>query len=160
MLVKIIGTDFDSSLEIPSGRNPRQNAWLTLEIKVAFNFADSRNPVAGLTQPGPAGNWFAKDSDGWLFPILDWPQLLKTRFCSEFQRVAENTWNYQFVLLTPRDYRDLDVTDMIRSMLVRPNVLCLFRCFVVSPVVVPNGPQSPLSGNNRPHVTINVVNLC
>jgi hypothetical protein len=159
LISKLIGRDFDTFLEIPSGRNPKQNAWLTLEIKVAFKFADSKHPVTGLTQSDASGNWFAKDHDGWLFPILDWPPFLIERFCKEYQDDVEKTWNYQFVLITPRDYTGLDVTDIVNGVVIRPNLLCLFRCWVVSPLVVPHGPQTPLSGNWKPHVTINVVNL-
>jgi len=34
---------YDSILEVPSGTDPNQNAWLTLQLRIKLNFADSKN---------------------------------------------------------------------------------------------------------------------
>src|SRR5215472_13198748 len=91
---------YDSMLEIPSGTDPNQNAWLTLQLRIKLNFADSKNQVAGLTV-NQGGTWYAKDTDGYLFPLLDWPAHLIARFQREFVQVSQRTWNYQYVLITP-----------------------------------------------------------
>jgi hypothetical protein len=151
---------YDSILEVPDGHDPNQNAWLTLQLRFKLNFADSKNPVAGLTvQRG--GKWYAIDSDGYLFPLLDWPVHLIARFQHEFARLAEKTWNWQFVLITPRNYSELDYQSFGgQGCQVRPNVLCLFRMSLLGPL----GPldTSPAAGPMRSgpaHRTINVVNL-
>jgi hypothetical protein len=141
---------YDSILEVPSGRNPDQNAWLTLKLRVELNFVDSTHPAKGprkndLLVQQKDGKWYAKDGDGWLFPILDWSTSVKEKFKKDFVKKAEKVWNWQFVLLTPRDYQDLDLTSFSGSgWLLRPNVLCLFRL------------ELALSNVHR---TINVVNL-
>jgi len=63
--------EYDSILEIPNGNNPNQNAWLTLQLRVKLNFVDSKNPLPPLTVH-QGGKWYAKDHDGYLFPLLDW----------------------------------------------------------------------------------------
>jgi hypothetical protein len=148
---------YDSVLEKPSGSNLNQNAWLTLQLRIKLNFADSKNPVPGLTMY-QGGKFYAKDSDGYLFPLLDWPPFLVTRFQREFTQRAEKTWNWQFLLVTPKTYAELDYQSGGWS--VRPNVLCLFRMSVLGPA----GPMdtSPAAGPMRaglPHRIINVVNL-
>ena len=70
---------YDSILEIPNGNNPDQNAWLTLQLRVKLNFVDSRNPLPGFTV-FQGGKWYARDTDGYLFPLLDWRPHLITRF--------------------------------------------------------------------------------
>jgi hypothetical protein len=151
---------YDSVLEKPNGNDPGQNAWLTLQLRIKLNFADSKNQVPGLTV-NQGGKWFAKDNDGYLFPLLDWPAFLITRFQKSFVQVAEQTWNRQFILITPKTYADLDYQSLAGGGLtVRPNVLCLFRLSLLGP----SGPldSSPASGplNSGPfHRTINVVNL-
>jgi len=57
---------YDSILEKPKGNNPDQNAWLTLQLRVKLNFADSKNMVSGLTVV-QGGKLFARDTDGYLF---------------------------------------------------------------------------------------------
>src|SRR5882724_5003182 len=94
---------YDSVLEKPSGDNPSQNAWLTLQLRVKLNFVDSTNQVPGLTV-NQGGKFYAKDADGYLFPLMNWPAHLIARFQREFIQVAEKTWNWQFVLLTPTNY--------------------------------------------------------
>ncbi|HMS43724.1 MAG TPA: hypothetical protein PKE69_26075, partial [Pyrinomonadaceae bacterium] len=44
----VFGDLFDSYLQVPNGRDPQQNAWLTIEIVYSIDFADSKNRVAGL----------------------------------------------------------------------------------------------------------------
>jgi hypothetical protein len=136
---------YDSRLDVPDGTNLNQNAWLTLKLRIKFNFVDPKNTVTGLTVQRD-GKWYAKDADGWLFPMLHWGEAYKNKFKTQFQQHAEKVWNWQFVLITPRTYQDLDVTNFSSGggWLVRPNVLCLFRI--------------ELSDTN-PHKTINVVNL-
>jgi hypothetical protein len=120
---------FDSELELPAQNQLSQNAWLTLTLKVYLNFADSKNTADNIVMQGSKA--FAKDASGWLFPILDWDNVpayiedLKTKF----QTRAEKVWNWQFLLKTPRDYGGLD--SKVGGWLVRPNVLCLFRCVLV-----------------------------
>ncbi len=94
---------YDSILEIPNGNNSYQNAWLTLQLRVKLNFVDSKNPLPGLTV-FQGGIWYARDSVGYLFPLMDWPSHLTARFQSEFAERAEKTWNSQFMLITPRNY--------------------------------------------------------
>src|SRR5262249_37829935 len=106
---------YDSLLEVPSGNNPSQNAWLTLKLRVKLNFADKNNPVPDLTIQKD-GKWYAQDwsldrKSGWLFPLLTWGDAYKDMFRKQFQQHAEKVWNYQFVLITPRTYAELDVTN-------------------------------------------------
>ncbi|HZF35176.1 MAG TPA: hypothetical protein VE914_15375 [Candidatus Angelobacter sp.] len=150
---------YDSILETPGGKDPRQNAWLTLQLRVKLNFVDSKNPLPGLTQM-QGTQLCARDHDGYLFPLLDWPPHLIARFQREYVALAEKTWNWQFLLVTPKSYDELDYTSFGPQLLVRPNVLCLFRMSVHST----GGPidTSPAAGPLRagtPHRTINVVNL-
>jgi hypothetical protein len=134
---------YESVLEVPSGRDPRQNAWLTIDLRVKLNFVDKNNP--GDHTVHKDGKWFAKDADGYLFPLLTWGDGWRKRFASQFERHAEKVWNYRFQLVTPRTYSGLDFTSPLkRGMIIRPNVLCLFRLKLVS------------AGADR---TIDVVNL-
>lgn len=135
--------EFDSKLEIPSGRDCEQNAWLTIDLKVKLNFVDSKNPNKKMVNVD--GKWYASDYDKWLFPALDWSPAFKDRFSKGFQAHAEKVWNWQFVLVTPMNYTDLDYMSFQgKGWRVRPNVLCLFRCNMVT------------TGANK---TINVYNL-
>jgi len=115
-----------SEVALPDGRDPNQNAWLTLTIRYSLNFADSKNRVAGvIVQQGT--KFLAKDSDNHLHPIVDWDFNSQVRFQRAFQR-GESIWNWQFVLITPQDYSAFDVTSMAGAgWVVRPNILCLFR---------------------------------
>ncbi len=118
--------DFDSKLEIPNGKDPNQNAWLTLTVRYALNFLDSRSS-SGDVIVRKDGKCYAKDSDGTLFPVLDWDFKSQQTFNKRFLK-GENIWNHKFLLLTPRDYSKLDFTSFAGSGWVcRPNVLCLFR---------------------------------
>ncbi len=140
---------YDSLLEVPNGKNPNQNAWLTIKLRVKLNFADKNNPVPGLTIQ-KNGKWYAQDwslnrTSGWLFPLLTWGDAYKDKFRKQFQQHAEKVWNWQFLLITPRNYSELDYTSFDGpGWLVRPNVLCLFRLEIT---------------DSNPHRTINVVNL-
>ncbi|HXI22018.1 MAG TPA: hypothetical protein VNH46_13070 [Gemmatimonadales bacterium] len=134
---------YESLLEVPSGRDPRQNAWLTINLKVKLNFVDKKNP--GDNTVHQDGKWYAKDADGYLFPLLTWGDGWRNRFTTLFQRHAEKVWNYRFLLTTPKTYAGLDYSSPLkRGMIIRPNVLCLFRLNLVS------------TGADR---TIDVVNL-
>jgi hypothetical protein len=150
---------YDSILEIPGGTDPNQNAWLTLQLRVKLNFADSKNPVPGLIV-NQGGKFFAKDTDGYLFPLLDWPAHLIARFQREFVQVAERTWNWQFVLITPKGFSDLDFPSKVGDLTIRPNVLCLFRLSLLGPAgPVDNTPAAGPLRSGAPHRTINIVNL-
>jgi len=136
--------EFDSKLEYPDGRDPSQNAWLTITIRYYLNFVDDYNEKAGITVEKD-GKSFAMDSDKReLFPILKWDATSTARFRNDFQR-GENIWNYRFVLIAPRDFSALDYESFSGpGWVVRPNVICLFR---VAPSLV------------KPHLRIDVVRL-
>lgn len=150
---------YDSILERPNGSDPNQNAWLTLQLRIKLNFADSKNQVIPLTQQDNTGRWCARDSDGYLFPLLDWPAHLIDRFQREFIKVAERTWNWQFVLKTPGNYSELDYPS--GNLTIRPSVLCLFRMAVIglSGGLYDSSPTAGPLRQGNPHRTINVVNL-
>ena len=149
---------YDSMLQSTlNAANPNQNAWLTIELKVSLNFVDSVNQMPGLTV-NDSGRWCASDADHWLFPLLNWTPDTRKTFADTFKKMAESTWNYKFMLMTPRDYTDLDFTDYKGGWMVRPNVICGFRVHLVgSGTTVP--PSKTISGNLDPHQTINVVRL-
>jgi len=138
---------YESLLEIPDGKSPAQNAWLTITLRVKLNFVDSTNLVGGDLLTTVGGRLCAVDFSGYRFPILDWPVHFKKRFAEGYQKKAEKNWNWQFLLITPRTYDGLDYSSFEGSgWLVRPNVLCLFRLELVD-------------DRARAHRTINVVNL-
>jgi hypothetical protein len=151
---------YDSILEFPNGNNSNENAWLTLQLRVKLNFVDSKNPLPGLTV-FQGGIWYARDHNGYLFPLLDWPSHLMARFQSEYAQRAEKTWNWQFMLITPRNYSDLDYQCFARGVTVRPYVLCLFRMSVISRMgaLLDTSPAAGPMRAGAPHRTINVVNL-
>jgi len=153
---------FDSILEIPDGGDSRKNAWLTLQLRVKLNFCDSKNSTSDrLSQSG--GKWFARDANGYLFPALDWTPDLTNSFMRGFVKRAEDTWNYQYLLVTPRDCDQLDYTAEWKSacpLKVRPNVLCLFRMAVIGPSgLLDNTPAGGPLRTGKPHRTIDVFNL-
>jgi len=92
---------------------------------------------------------------------MDWPSHLIARFQREYAKRAEDTWNWQFLLKTPKDYSDLDYQCFAGAgYTVRPNVLCLFRMSLIGPKGAID--TSPAAGPMRagiPHRNINVVNL-
>lgn len=126
----VCGDLFDSFLEIPNGRDPYQNAWLTIEIVYSIDFADSRNQVAGLIFKD-GNRYVAKDLDGKYFPVQDWDMQSQISFNRRFRR-GEGFWNRNFLLLTPNDYAHLDYEALGAGKLCRPNVLCLFRLQTVN----------------------------
>ncbi|HTS24936.1 MAG TPA: hypothetical protein VMH81_03630 [Bryobacteraceae bacterium] len=148
----------DSILEKPSGLNPGQNAWLTLQLRVKLDFVDSNN----LGNGGAIvrnGKLFAIDADGYLFEAQDWTSEEIAQFQRAYVRCAEDTWNYQFLLKTPEDYSELDYQSGGDTF--RPNILCLFRLSVLDSKDAPLD-RSPAAGPMRfgpPHQTITVVNL-
>jgi hypothetical protein len=150
---------YDSVLDTPSGSDPSQNAWLTLQLRIQLNFVDSKNQSGRIVNQD--GKFYARDADGYNFPILDWPSHLIQRFKREFVSRAEKTWNWQFQLTTPTDYSGLDYqSDQGDGWRVRPNILCLFRLSVLGPA----GPvdSSPAAGPmpaGPAHRTIHVANL-
>lgn len=135
MLIPKIGADasdhFESELEKPDGRNLNQNAWLTLHLKVQLNFVDRTNLTSDRASMS-AGKAVARDWNGNLFPLVDWDAASRKQFVDAFAR-AEKVWNYQFLLITPTTYEDLDIEVLHGpGWVIRPNVLCLFRLALVS----------------------------
>jgi len=132
-----------STLEVPDGSNSDQNAWLTLTLRYSLNFADSSNKVPGVILPS-GSKFVAQDSSNNRIPIVDWDLQSQLKFQRAFQG-GEKIWNWQFVLITPPGYNELDYTTMVGpGFVVRPNVLCLFR-------LVPNASNA--------HLRITVVRL-
>lgn len=140
---KIAAQEFESILELPDGRNPQQNAWLTITINYTLNFADSKNPVSGLIVKD-GGKFYARPSNpkAKTVPIKDWDLASRSDFVRKFAK-AESFWNYKFLLQTPDDYDAFDFTSWSGpGWICRPNVLCLFRL---------------KSGGTPNHLPINVV---
>lgn len=137
--------EFDSALEIPSGKDPNQNAWLTITINYTLNFADSRNLVPGLIVQ-QNGKYYAKPSrptpNAQNVQIRDWDVESRSAFVKRFAK-GEDFWNYKFLLITPQDYDAFDYTNWGGpGWICRPNVICLFRL---------------KSGGSPNHLAINVV---
>jgi hypothetical protein len=134
----------DSTLEIPSGRDPNQNAWLTIKINYTLNFVDSRNPVPGLIIQQD-GKYYAKPSrptpNAGNVQIRNWDVDSRSAFVKRFAK-GEDFWNYKFLLITPQDYDGFDITNIGTGWIIRPNVICLFRM---------------KSGGSPNHLSINVV---
>ncbi|MGD9589749.1 MAG: hypothetical protein AB7Q37_17075 [Pyrinomonadaceae bacterium] len=136
--------EFESKLEIPSGKDPTQNAWLTITLNYSLNFADSKNRVPGLIVTDGSGNFFAKPSNptAKAMPIKDWDFKSQTEFARKFAK-AESFWNHKFLLITPQDYDAFDFTSFGGpGWICRPNVICLFRLG---------------SGGSPNHLKLNVV---
>ena len=118
-------------LEKPSGRDPNQNAWLTLTLGYSLDFLD-RNSLGTAPGGGPVivqdgGSWWARDSDDFLFPILDWGHDEIIKFNKVFQQ-GEQIWNHRFFLVTPENFDMLDYTSpSVPGVVLHPNILCLFR---------------------------------
>lgn len=125
---QVSAAELDSELALPNGKDPGQNAWLTITINYSLNFADSKNQVPGLIIKD-GSRFYAKPSNpnNKPVPIKDWDFKSQTEFASKFAK-AESFWNYKFLLITPSDYDALDVTSwMGPGWICRPNVICLFR---------------------------------
>ena len=118
-------------LEKPSGRDPNQNAWLTLTLGYSLNFL-GRNVHGTAHNGGPVivqdnGFWYARDSDDYLFPILEWGHDDIIKFSKLFQQ-GEQIWNHKFFLVTPENFDMLDYTSpSLPGTVLHPNLLCLFR---------------------------------
>lgn len=118
----------DSVLEMPDGRDPRQNGWLTITINYTLNFVDRHNPMPGLTVV-EGGKLYAKPSDpgSAKVPIRDWDWPSRGDFTRRFAD-GEKFWNYKFLLITPQNYDAFDFTNLGGvGLRCRPNVICLFR---------------------------------
>jgi hypothetical protein len=124
---KVEANEFVSNLEIPSGRDSLQNAWLTITLNYSLDFLDSKNP-GGIVYRGKNGKGaFVRDSDRKEFAVLDWDFKSQLEFNRRFAK-TEAFWNHRFLLTTPRDYDVLDYTSFSGTgWVVRLNVLCLFR---------------------------------
>ena len=123
-------------IEKPNGRDPFQNAWLTLTLGYRLNFIDSR--VNGVIDSGDYKGQpiiikddemgiCARDAGDYLFPILDWGHKERTTFARLFQ-MGERIWNYKFLIKPPEDWDKLDYSSpALPGYVLRPNILCLFR---------------------------------
>jgi hypothetical protein len=121
---QIRAREFNSTLEIPKGDNPLQNAWLTITINYELNFVDRRNPNFRTTIRN--GQAFIKDLNGIEFPLRDWDVRSQSEFVKRFNK-GEAFWNYKFLLITPTNYNGFDYQSFGKGLVCRPNVICLFR---------------------------------
>lgn len=137
----VTSSKFDSLLEIPTSGDPNHNAMLTVTLRYKLNFADGKNPVAGVIVKRDQ-IFKAQDADGFAHPVLDWDRKAIEDFSRAFQR-GERIWNLKFLLVTPNSYSGLDFSNPRAGYRTRPNVLCLLR-------MEPWG---------APHITINVVRV-
>jgi hypothetical protein len=120
---------YDSELTIPQGNNANQNASLTIHLYVTLEYLDNQNRLEPFIVQHE-GKPYAKDSNGNLFPVLDWDDASRAAFERGFME-RQKHWDGQFLLVTPPDYDRLDYTTS--DYLVRPNVLCLFRLHLNEP---------------------------
>jgi hypothetical protein len=132
---KVVIKGVTGELEIPNGRDPFQNAWLTLTLGYGLTFLDSR--VRGKVMGGKYSGdvivqhdelgWCARDSDDFLFPILEWGSESIERFRKLFQQ-GEYIWNHRFLIKPPEDFDKLDFSSpAVPDYVLRPNIICLFR---------------------------------
>src|SRR5438067_8930477 len=91
---------YDSALVAPSDGDPVENASLILELKIRLNFVDIANMNERIVLLSN-GNWYARDADGWLFPIVNWTQALRQQYSALYRQRAEQFWSEKFVLFTP-----------------------------------------------------------
>jgi hypothetical protein len=128
--------DVRGELEVPSGSDPFQNAWLTLTLGYDLKFLDSRvragtfqnNSITGdiIVEHKELG-WCARDLDDYLFPILDWGYDAIMNFVKVFEQ-GEGIWNRKFLIIPPNDFDKLDyASSAFPGHVLRPNILCLFR---------------------------------
>jgi len=125
-------------IEKPNGRDPFQNAWLTLTLGYRLHFIDStvNNGVIDsgdnkgqpiIVQDDEMGGLCARDGGDYLYPILDWGYKEKATFAKLFQ-MGERIWNYKFLIKPPNDWKELDYSSpALPGYSLRPNILCLFR---------------------------------
>jgi len=128
--------DILGKLEVPSGRDPFQNAWLTLTLGYELRFLDSRLRTGKFVNNSTTGDtivehkelgFCARDLDDFLFPILDWNSDAKQKFVKRFQQ-GESIWNHQFLIVPPADFDRLDYqSPSYPGHVLRPNIICLFR---------------------------------
>jgi len=123
---KVEAREFSSLLEVPDGRNPNQNAWLTITINYSLDFLDSNNLGGAIYKK--QDKFYVKDFDKppKEFLIRDWDAQSQIEFNRKFNKGAE-FWNYKFLLMTPPDYNELNYFSWTPSWLCQPNVICLFR---------------------------------
>src|SRR5262245_28605386 len=88
---------YDSSLVVPRNDSPEENASLILELKVRLNFVDATNANNRVIRSS-GGDAYARDYDGWFFPIVHWTQAERQKFSALFKKRAEQFWNERFVL--------------------------------------------------------------
>jgi hypothetical protein len=129
---------FDSQLDKYQGKDPKQNAWLIICMRVHVDFVDPASSSTKIVHKG--GKDYVKDWDNWLYPVQSWLEDHKKTFTDGFQGRGEKFWNARFYLLTPAAYTDLDIDGR------RPNVMCLFRLQLVKKT-------------ESPHRTISVYNI-
>jgi hypothetical protein len=135
---------FDSEFAMPKG-SPKNNATLTLVLRVNLNFADGTNKTTRIVTLG--GTNYAADYDGWLFPILAWTNDTKKRYRGAFVTHGESVWNGRFWLKTPKVVAPfLEYTPGHGGPTYIPNVHCLFKIKIVS-------------AKESPHKTINLYHI-
>jgi hypothetical protein len=118
---------YDSRLDVPDGRDPNQNAWLTITLKVNLQFADVNQPY-GIVEVKNKVEGIVRDANNRTYHIRNWDAPSVAQFTRAFMLGGEKFWNRRFTLITPMDYAELDFTSRAApSFHVRPNVLCLFR---------------------------------
>jgi hypothetical protein len=118
-------------LEIPSGNDPFQNAWLTLTLRYGLTFLDSRvrgsDGYPDLIVKNKDGEYCARDLNDYLFPIFDWDLASITKFVKYFE-MGQGIWNRKFLIIPPNDFDALDyASPAFPGYVMRPNILCLFR---------------------------------
>lgn len=122
--------EFDSELEMPTGKDPNQNASLTITINYSLNFVDSKNRMPGLTFEQGGKTWARPSrptATSKAVAIKDWDFAAATSFARKFAK-AESFWNFRFVLITPTNYDGFDYDTFAGpGWVCRPNVNCLFR---------------------------------
>jgi hypothetical protein len=129
---KVVINEVTGELKTPSGKDPFENASLTLTLGYSLNFLDSRVP-GSAADGGPIIvrdkdlGWCARDLNDYLFPILDWGYSSIKEFVKLFQQ-GEQIWNHRFLIKPSDDFDRLDYsTPDLSDCVLRPNILCLFR---------------------------------
>ena len=116
---------FDSVLEVPDGRDPNQNAWLTIKLRIRILFADGAHPYGKIYRDG--SYYYIKDSDKTEYRVQDWDAKSIDAFKRDYLK-GEQVWNHKYTLITPDNVNAIDYESMQGTgWHVRPNVKCLFR---------------------------------
>src|SRR6266536_1858561 len=79
---------YHSAPVAPRDGDPVENASLVLELRVRLNFLDITNMNERIVLLSN-WNWYARDTDGWLFPIVNWTQALRKQYSALYKQRAE-----------------------------------------------------------------------